>query len=95
MNKCPWCGGADRTIKPIRFIGVNCSNDWHDEDATRKIACDNNLKGLVKELFSYLDIVEVSDSGKEFHPIFISSVRVLLTDKMSKCLTKMKELVND
>jgi hypothetical protein len=52
----------------------------------------NELKDAVKEFFSYLDYVEESDSGKEFHPIQISCVRVLMMDKVSNCLVKMKEL---
>lgn len=49
---------------------------------------------LVKELFSYLDIVEVSDSGREFHPIHISCTRSLLVDRVNKCLIQLKEAIN-
>lgn len=49
---------------------------------------------LVKELFSYLDIIEVSDSGREFHPIHISCIRSCLVDKVNNCLNQLKDSLN-
>ena len=51
------------------------------------------LKELVKSFFEdYLDYTEISDSDKEFHPIYISSCRVLMTQKLDEVLTEMREL---
>jgi hypothetical protein len=51
------------------------------------------LKELVKSFFEdYLDYTEVSDSDKEFHPIYISSCRALMTQELSKILKEMREL---
>jgi hypothetical protein len=51
------------------------------------------LKELVKSFFEdYLDYTEVSDMDNEFHPIYISSCRVLMTEKLDKVLTEMREL---
>ncbi len=51
------------------------------------------LKELVKSFFEdYLDYTEVSDMGNEFHPIYISSCRVLMTQKLSEILKEMREL---
>ncbi len=51
------------------------------------------LKELVKSFFEdYLDYTEVSDGDKEFHPIYISSCRVLMTQKLSEVLKEMREL---
>ena len=51
------------------------------------------LKELVKSFFEdYLDYTEVSDNDNEFHPIYISSCRVLMTEKLDKVLTEMREL---
>jgi 3'-phosphoadenosine 5'-phosphosulfate sulfotransferase (PAPS reductase)/FAD synthetase len=51
------------------------------------------LKEAVSELFSdYLDVVEESDSGREFHPIFISCCRALKLEPLNNLLKKLKEL---
>ena len=55
---------------------------------------DNNerLKELVREFFKYLDTVEESDSGREFHPVTISCCRTMMMDPLNKVLKEMKEL---
>ena len=51
------------------------------------------LKELVKSFFEdYLDYTEVSDNDYEFRPIYISSSRVLMTDKLALLLKEMREL---
>jgi len=56
----------------------------------------DELKSLVKSFFEdYLDYTEVSDNDKEFHPIYISSCRVLMTQELSKLLKRMRELSKD
>jgi hypothetical protein len=49
---------------------------------------------LIKEFFKILDTVEESDSGTEFHPVFISSCRILFTKRIEEILKELKELVN-
>jgi hypothetical protein len=57
---------------------------------------DNELKQLVKSLFDdYLDYTEVSDNDIEFQPIYISSCRVLMTEKLDKLLTRLRELSHE
>ena len=57
---------------------------------------EDELKMLVKSFFDdYLDYKEVSDMGNEFHPIYISSCRVLMTQELGKILQRMRELVNE
>lgn len=51
------------------------------------------LNELVKEFFEILDTVEETDSGREFHPVYVSSCRVLLTKRMGEIFTEMKEIV--
>jgi hypothetical protein len=51
------------------------------------------LDALVREFLSYLDYTEESDSGNVFHPICISSVRVLMTQPLGMCLEKIMEKV--
>ena len=51
------------------------------------------LKAAVNELFSeFLDVVEESDSGKEFHPIYISCCRAMKLKPLNNLLKKLKEL---
>jgi hypothetical protein len=52
-----------------------------------------DLEALVREFLSYLDYTEETDSGREFHPICISSVRVLMSQPLGMCLTKLRETV--
>jgi hypothetical protein len=57
---------------------------------------NDELKMLVKSFFDdYLDYKEVSDMGNEFHPIYISSCRVLMTQELGKILQRMRELANE
>ena len=51
------------------------------------------LKQLVNELFTkYLDVMEVSDSGKEFHPICISCCRAAKLKPLGELLGRLREL---
>ena len=57
---------------------------------------EDELKMLVKSFFDdYLDLVEETDSGREFHPIYISCVRALKTEPLRKLLNRMRELANE
>ena len=49
-----------------------------------------DLRNLVLEFLSYLDYKEESDSGVEFHPITISSCRVLMTQPLGMCLKALR-----
>jgi len=63
------------------------------EDHNEKLL---RLKELVKIFFyDYLDYVEETDNGVEFHPIQISSCRVLKSMELRELLKDMKELSND
>ena len=58
----------------------------------RELKADRDrLKSLVRELFELLDHTEESDGGKEFHPITISCCRVLMTERLNKVLTDLRE----
>lgn len=51
-----------------------------------------DLAEAVRQFFAMLDIVEESDSGREFHPISIGNSRVMLQEPMENILTQMKEM---
>lgn len=57
------------------------------------------LERCVRLFFEILDIEEVSDNGRRFHPNVFSSCRVWDTHRMNRILTRMKDLtkrdVND
>lgn len=50
-------------------------------------------KELIKEFLSYLDYTEESDSGREFHPIHISSVRCMMQQPLEMVLNQMRRRV--
>jgi len=51
------------------------------------------LQSLVKELFEeFLDVIEESDSGIEFHPTTINTVRCLQIEPLFILLKRMREL---
>lgn len=54
-----------------------------------------DLAEAVRQFFAMLDIVEDSDNGLEFHPIYISNCRVMLEDSMENILKQMKEMSCD
>jgi hypothetical protein len=51
---------------------------------------NQEIKALLKDFFSILNTREVSDSGTEFSPVYISSCRVLLTESLGAILQKLK-----
>ena len=54
---------------------------------------NDELKQLVNEFFTkYLDVVEISDQDREFHPIFISCCRTMKMDPLKNLLNRMREL---
>ena len=46
---------------------------------------------ILAEFISYLDYIEESESGREFHPITIGSCRVLMMQPLDMVLEKMRE----
>lgn len=54
-----------------------------------------SLEQLVQELFRYLDYTEESDSGREFHPITISSCRVCMSQPLAMLLEMLRSEAND
>lgn len=51
------------------------------------------MQHLVKELFSYLDYTETTDSGRVWHPVQISCARALMCEPLGECLSKLKRLL--
>jgi len=62
----------------------------YTEDITESflLSCYNNLKDL-QELVKILNVVEESDSGKEFRPTFISSCRTMTIEKLKPILNRI------
>lgn len=53
------------------------------------------LQASVREFFSFLDRTDESESGREFHPVYISNCRALWHEPLAKALAKMRELSNE
>ena len=53
------------------------------------------LKKLVKEFLDILDTTEESDGGTIFHPVFISSCRVMKTKRIEEILLELNELTKE
>lgn len=54
-----------------------------------------DLASAVRRFFEILDTVEVSDSDREFHPVTISSCRVLMSMELKDLLPQMKKFAED
>lgn len=52
----------------------------------------SRLVDLCKELIGYLEVVEESDSGREFNPTTISSCRCLVMDRLGKIIPEIKSI---
>jgi len=64
-----------------------------NEQRMRQKVRDAELRAYVKEFFErYLNLVEESDSGKEFNPITISCCRALMVEPLNNLLNRMAEL---
>jgi hypothetical protein len=50
------------------------------------------LKGVVRAFFKYLDTTEESDEGRIFHPLHLSCCRSMWTDDINLIMKRMKEL---
>ena len=55
----------------------------------------SDIKQTLKEFFDILDTVEETDEGREFRPVYISSCRVMATQKLGELIKQMKEFVGD
>lgn len=55
---------------------------------------ENKLKELVKELFDMFDVVEVSNSGREFHPTGIQTCRVQHQIRLEKIIPEIKKILD-
>ena len=50
------------------------------------------LADLTRRFFAYLDIVEESDSGREFHPVHFSCCRAAWVEDINRVMEGMKKL---
>jgi len=53
---------------------------------------EEDLYKCVQRLLEILETKELSNNGREFHPVYISSCRVMSTHELSFLLSRMKEL---
>lgn len=53
------------------------------------------MKELLKEMFEILDVVEVSDEGREFRPNKFVSCRAMDGERLSQILNELKAKTNE
>ncbi len=57
---------------------------------------NNRLKDLVRSFFDdYLNVIEESDSGREFNIVTINCTRALKIEPLNKLLLEMKQLSHE
>lgn len=62
----------------------------------RELAMDHqNFCETVAAFFNFLEAIEETDSGKPFHPITLSSCRVILTPKVNDVLQEMRHYLQE
>lgn len=76
----------------LEDITINSANKVLNEIKDKKM--EPRLHVLVKEFFEILDVVEESDNGRNFSPVYISSCRCLTTKRLGEIFTEMKEIIN-
>ena len=52
----------------------------------------SRLVDLCREMIGYLDTVEESDSGREFHPTTINTCRCMVADRLSQIIPEIKSI---
>lgn len=53
------------------------------------------IKDLIRKYFYYLDIIETTDEGREFHPNRLGSCRIMDGVAMEKILFELKKIANE
>ena len=72
-----------------------CPVDWTSKETYQLRYELEDLKSLCKEFLDILNIVEVSDSEREFHPTRINSCRVHDAVRINKILAHICRIVTD
>lgn len=78
----------------MKKLSVNLERNKNQTEEYKQELLDSSDKELIAEFFSYLDYTEVTDSGKEFHPVSLSSARCMITESMSMCLQEMRKRIS-
>ena len=74
-------------------LAINTTLSKSIEKAYKKKLKELSSEELIQELLSYLDYTEESDSGREFHPIQISSTRILMSPCIDMLIKEMRKRV--
>lgn len=103
LVRCIYCG-EEYTYQGDCF-GEQLAWEWHQNHMETSAPCREardlaklqrgiDLRAEVRRLFQYLDLVETSDSGKEFRPVILSCSRIDLQEGLEACLKRMKGLID-
>ena len=58
---------------------------------SRSLTGDELLRDAVKRFLTLLNTKDETDSGKEFSPVTVTSVRVMLMEPLAECLKDMEK----
>lgn len=78
-------------IHPLDFTPAKTRKELEADLATAREDAEK-LRTAANEVFRYLDIVEESDEGREFHPISFGCCRAMMVEPFSKALEHLKTL---
>lgn len=79
----------------MRSLAVNITKSNEIEKEYAQELSKMDVKQLVKELFSYLDYTEESESGRIFHPISIGSCRALISPCLDMTIKELRKKINE
>ncbi len=71
-------------------LGVGLSRDESAALIAARLAELDRPRRLAARLFAYLDIVEESDSGREFHPVSFGCCRAAWHEDLNRIMAELK-----
>lgn len=77
----------------VMQFSVNIDRATGDREIYSKHLEECRLSDLVREFLAYLDYKDESEGGTEFHPITISSCRVMMLEPLNMLLKELRKRV--
>lgn len=75
----------------VKQFSIRAEHHANEAAAYQEYIDGMSAPELMAEFISYLDYEEESDSGRVFHPIQISSVRVMMTHALDMVIKEMRK----
>jgi hypothetical protein len=75
----------------VKLVSIRNDQARIDREQYSEFLSTRNIWELVEEFFTYLDYTEETDSGREFHPVVISSCRVCISPGLDMLLKELRK----